>query len=107
MRKVLLQAQSYTISIEHIRAALTRTVPTAALAEKSIQKYVDELIAAAERGELEDARARLQETVERALFSRALATAQGNQVKASRWLGVSRQTLREKMILYGLHPNRG
>jgi nitrogen regulation protein NR(I) len=107
MRKVLLLAQSYTISIEHIRAALVRGGPPAALAEKSIQKYVDELIAAAERGEIEDARARLQETVERALYSRALAMAQGNQVKASRWLGVSRQTLREKMVLYGLHPNRG
>jgi len=107
MRKVLLLAQSYTISIEHIRAAITREVPPVALAEQSIQKYVDELIAAAERGELSDARARLQETVESALYSRALAMAHGNQVKASRWLGVSRQTLREKMVLYGLHPNRG
>src|SRR5439155_1401042 len=52
MRKVLLLAQSYTISVEHIRAALARTVSTAALAEKTIKKYVDELIAAAERGEL-------------------------------------------------------
>jgi DNA-binding NtrC family response regulator len=107
VRKVLLQAQGYTISTEHIRAALTRTGPPPALADKSIQKYVDELIAAAEHGEIVDARARLQETVERALFSRALAMAQGNQVKASRWLGVSRQTLREKMVLYGLHPDRG
>ncbi len=104
MRKVLLLAQSYTISIEHIRAALARIVTPAALADKSIQKYVDELIAAAERGELSDARARLQETVERALFSRALAMAHGNQVKASRWLGVSRQTLREKIVQLGLNP---
>jgi DNA-binding NtrC family response regulator len=107
VRKVLLQAQTYTISVEHIRAALTKPVPPAALADKSIQKYVDELIAAAERGEIADARFRLQEVTERALFSRALAMAQGNQVKASRWLGVSRQTLREKMVLYGLHPDRG
>ncbi len=107
MRKVLLLAQSYTISIEHIRAALARAVPSAGLGEKSIQKYVDELIAAAERGELVDARARLQETVERALFSRALAMAHGNQVKASRWLGVSRQTLREKIVAYGLDPSLG
>jgi len=107
MRKVLLLAQSYTISIEHIRAALARAVPSAGLGEKSIQKYVDELIAAAERGELVDARARLQETVERALFSRSLAMAHGNQVKAARWLGVSRQTLREKIVAYGLDPSLG
>jgi nitrogen regulation protein NR(I) len=107
VRKVLLLAQSYTISLEHIRAALAKSVLPVALAEKSIQKYVDELIAAAERGELSDARARLQETVERALYSRALVMAHGNQVKASRWLGVSRQTLRDKMVQYGLHPTRG
>jgi nitrogen regulation protein NR(I) len=107
VRKVLLLAQSYTISIEHIRAAFAKAVLPVSLADKSIQKYVDELIAAAERGELADARARLQETVERALFSRALVMAHGNQVKASRWLGVSRQTLREKIVLYGLHPSRG
>ena len=68
---------------------------------------MDELIAAAQRGELSDARARLQETVERALYSRALVVAHGNQVKASRWLGVSRQTLREKIVQLGLHPSRG
>ena len=107
IRKVLLLAQSYTISIEHIRAALARAEVPVALAEQSIQKYVDDLITAAERGELSDARARLQETVESALFSRALVMARGNQVKAARWLGVSRQTLREKMVLYGLQPNRG
>jgi nitrogen regulation protein NR(I) len=107
VRKVLLIAQSYTISVEHIRTALAKSGPPVSLADKSIQKYVDELIAAAERGEITDARARMQETVESALFSRALAMAQGNQVKASRWLGVSRQTLREKMVLYGLHPNHG
>jgi DNA-binding NtrC family response regulator len=106
VRKVLLLAQSYTISVEHIRAALAKVVLPVALAEKSIQKYVDELIAAAQRGELSDARARLQETVERALYSRALATAHGNQVRAARWLGVSRQTLREKLIQFGLHPGQ-
>jgi nitrogen regulation protein NR(I) len=106
IRKVLLLAQSYTISIEHIRTALARAEVPVALAEQSIQKYVDDLIAAAERGELSDARARLQETVESALFSRALVMARGNQVKAARWLGVSRQTLREKMAVYGLQPNR-
>jgi nitrogen regulation protein NR(I) len=107
VRKVLLLAQSYTISIEHIRATLAKAVLPVTLAEKSIQKYVDELIAAAQRGELSDARARLQETVERALYSRALVVALGNQVKASRWLGVSRQTLREKIVQLGLHPSRG
>ena len=102
IRKVLLLAQNYTISTEHIRSAFAKAVLPVSQAEKSIQKYVDELIAAAQRGEVLDARARLQETVERALFGRALAMAHGNQVKTARWLGISRQTLREKIVQYGL-----
>jgi DNA-binding NtrC family response regulator len=30
--------------------------------------------------------------------------AQGNQAKAARWLGVTRTTMREKLIHFGLHP---
>ena len=95
-RKMLLLAQSYTISVEHVRAALAKTNPPAASAEKSLQAYADELIAAAQRGELTDAHARLHETAERVLFSRAIELAHGNQAKAARWLGISRLTLREE-----------
>ena len=78
----------------------------ASSAEKSIQAYVDELIAAAQRGELTDAHARLHETAGRILISRAIELAHGNQAKAARWLGVSRLTLREKLIQFGLHPGQ-
>ena len=74
--------------------------------DKSLQAYADELIAAAQRGELTDAHARLHETAERVLFSRAIELAHGNQAKAARWLGISRLTLREKLIQFGLHPGQ-
>jgi len=32
--------------------------------------------------------------------------AQGNQARTARWLGISRMTLREKLILWGLHPGQ-
>ena len=64
------------------------------------------MIAAAQRGELTDAYARLHETAERAIIGRAIELAQGNQAKAARWLGISRLTLREKLILFGLHPGQ-
>ncbi len=105
-RKMLLLAQSYTISIEHVRAALAKINLPAPSAEKSIQTYADELLAAAQRGELADAHARLHETAERVLISRAVELAHGNQSKAARWLGISRLTLREKLILFGLHPGQ-
>ena len=71
--------------------------------DKSLQEYVDELIAAAQRGELVDAHLRLQETVERVLFSRAIELANGNQARAARWLGISRLTMRRKLVQFGLH----
>ena len=105
-RKMLLLAQSYTISVEHVRAALAKINPPAAAAEKTLPAYADELLAAAQRGELADAHARLHETADRMLISRAIELSQGNQALAARWLGISRLTLREKLFQFGLHPKQ-
>ncbi|HTL73037.1 MAG TPA: sigma-54 dependent transcriptional regulator [bacterium] len=105
-RKMLLLAQSYTISVEHVRAALAKASPPAATVDKSLEGYAEELLNAAQRGELSDAYARLHETTERVLIGRAIEMAEGNQAKAARWLGISRLTLREKLIQFGLHPNQ-
>ena len=64
------------------------------------------MIAAAQRGELADAHARMREAAEEFLISRAIELAKGNQAKAARWLGISRLTLRERLIQFGLHPGR-
>ena len=44
------------------------------------------------------------ETAERELFLRAIEQARGNQAKASRWLGISRNTVKAKLIQFGFHP---
>jgi DNA-binding protein Fis len=44
------------------------------------------------------------ETAERELFARAIQQAHGNQAKAARWLGISRVTMKAKLIQFGLHP---
>jgi DNA-binding NtrC family response regulator len=105
-RKVLLIAQGYTISLEHVRSALAKINQPATSGEKSLQGYADELLAAAQRGELSDVHARLHEAAERILLGRAIELAQGNQAKAARWLGISRLTLREKLVQFGLHPGQ-
>jgi len=105
-RKMLLLAQSYTISVEHVRVALAKINLPVTAAEKSLQACADELLAAAQRGELTDAHARLHENAERVVISRAIELAQGNQARAARWLGISRLTLREKLIQFGLHPGQ-
>jgi DNA-binding protein Fis len=42
------------------------------------------------------------ESAERILFTRAYELSQGNQAKAARWLGVARQTVRDKLTQFGL-----
>ncbi len=104
VRKVLLLAQGYTINLDHVRAALTRAGLPAEPEQRTLREYVDDLLAAAQRGELDDAHARLLQATEKELFARAIALAHGNQAKAARWVGVSRLTMREKLIQFGIHP---
>ncbi len=104
VRKVLLLAQGYTINPNHVRSVFTKTAPSVDDSHQTMREYVDELLAAAQRGELEDAHARLLTAAERQIFSRAIDMAHGNQAKAARWLGVSRLTMREKLHQFGIHP---
>jgi nitrogen regulation protein NR(I) len=104
VRKMLLIAQGYTINADHVAAALTRSRPSAGNADQTLGDFVNELLAAAQRGEFDDAHARLLQTAEKVLFTRAIELAQGNQAKAARWLGISRLTMREKLIQFGSHP---
>jgi nitrogen regulation protein NR(I) len=107
MRKALLAAQSYTITNEHVRAALNKNQGETYSAMRSFGEYVDELLAAARREEISDLHARVLETAERDLFVRAIQQAQGNQAKAARWLGISRITMKAKLVQFGLHPFPG
>ena len=104
IRKVLLLAQGYTINMDHVRAALPRTATPANAIYQTLREQVDELLAAAQGGEVLDAHARLMTAAEREIFSRAIELAHGNQAKAARWLGVSRLTVREKLHQFGIHP---
>jgi len=104
-RKALLLAQSYTINLDHVRTAMNKAAagldeaPTRAFGE-----YVENVLASAQRGELSDAYARIMETAEREVFARAIHQARGNQAKAARWLGISRITMKAKLVQFGLHP---
>lgn len=105
VRKVLLQSRGYTINLEHVRAASVHLGASPADAARlTLREYSAHLLAAAQRGEFSDAHARLLLDAERELFALAIELAHGNQAKAARWVGVSRLTLREKLIQFGLHP---
>jgi len=104
VRKVLLLSQGYTVNAEHVRSALARATTPAEPAQQTLSEFVDDLLSAAQRGELNDAHARLLQATEKELFRRAIQLAHGNQAKAARWVGVSRLTMREKLIQFGMHP---
>jgi nitrogen regulation protein NR(I) len=106
VRKTLLHAQSYSINRDHVQAALSRASSPTYSSAKPFGEYVDELLAGARRGELTDAHALALETTERELFSRAIQQAGGNQAKAARWLGVSRITMKAKLVQFGLYQGK-
>ena len=106
VRKGLLLARGFTITAEHVRSVLSPIGPQSRPTDVSLRDYVAELLAAAQRGELTDVHGRLLESLEREVFSQAIQLAQGNQAKAARWLGLSRLTMREKLLQFGLHPGK-
>ncbi len=106
VRKTLLLSRGYAISTEHVREALASGAAAAKSDESSLQRMAEQLLGAAQRGEISDAHARLLDAAEREITSQAIQLAQGNQAKAARWLGISRLTLREKLRQFGLHPNQ-
>jgi DNA-binding NtrC family response regulator len=106
VRKVLLLARGFSIGLDQVRAALAGAIPSSRAGDQSLREYAGDLLAAAERGELEDAHAQLLATAEKEIFTQAIQLAHGNQAKAARWLGISRLTLREKLTQLGLHPRQ-
>jgi DNA-binding NtrC family response regulator len=104
VRQALLLARGYPIGVDHLQQACTRPGKPVAAAGQTIVGYFSELLAAAQRGEIHGLHARMTEEMERELFTRAIQVAGGNQAKAARWLGVTRTTMREKLIRFGQHP---
>jgi DNA-binding NtrC family response regulator len=82
-------------------AQLTAPLPNA---DQTIAAYVSDLLARVLRGEIDYAQSRMIATAERELYGQAIKLAGGDQSKAGKWLGVSRPTMREKLLRYGLHP---
>jgi len=106
VHKILLLTQGYPINVEHARQALRPPGPATFSAQQPFGDFVDELLGAASRGEIDDAHGRALEAVERDLFTRAIRQAGGNQAKAARWLGISRITMKAKLVQFGLHPDQ-
>jgi DNA-binding NtrC family response regulator len=104
MRKALLVARGYPITAEIIRSAIAQTTPPHPSTQESFSAYVRRVLASAASGEREDVLADVGAVVERELYTQAVRRARGDQSKISRWLGVSRPTVRDKLTRFRLHP---
>jgi nitrogen regulation protein NR(I) len=104
VRRAMLLARGYAVSLDHLQEVLRRHEPVAAPHTQPLASWLTGMVAAAKRGEADDLHARTIEAVERELLSQALEQAAGNQSLAARWLGISRLTLREKLTRFGLRP---
>jgi len=101
--KALVFAQNFTIDLGHVRAALNTDVSP--VFTGSLAEFIDKLLAGAERGEILSVHARVMEAAERELITRAIVLAQGNQAQAARWLGITRVTMKAKLVQFGLHSS--
>jgi DNA-binding protein Fis len=99
----MLMAKPFPISLEHARQVMAKAAQPAA-DHQAHAAYIAELLARAQRGEIQDAYSRMMAELEPELFRQAIKLAHGNQAKAARWLGVTRLKMRETLAQLGLHP---
>jgi len=108
LRRALVSSHGI-ISLSDVEEAISqdsiaRSAARLPAGDQPLATYVADLLGQVMRNELEDAHARVTAAVERELYSQAIQLAAGDQTKAAKWLGVSRPTMREKLVRYGLHP---
>ena len=105
VRKAMLLARGYKISLDDVHNALQRPELLAPATHQTVNSYVGEVLRAAARGEITDARSVVIQAVERELYTQALGQAAGNLTRAAKWLGITRVTMREKLNAFGLRSN--
>ena len=106
VRKALVFAREYTIGVDHVKDIVTKARQPAVTSQQTHAAYVSELMDQVERGEIQNAFAKMLTDLEPELYSQAIQRAHGNITKAAQWLGVTRLKMREKLKEFGLHPNQ-
>jgi nitrogen regulation protein NR(I) len=104
IRRAMLLARPFGVSLERVQQALAANQRPVANSSQTHAAYIADLLARTQRGDVENAYARMIADMEPELFAQAIQLAQGNQAKAARWLGITRLKMREKLVEFGLHP---
>jgi DNA-binding NtrC family response regulator len=107
IHKAVIVGQGEVLLVEHLYpetfalADRTPATPAAEQAEDELQVLVDRLIDACQR----QSELALMPTLERLVVTRVLEQVQGNQVQAARLLGISRNTLRNRIERFDLQKD--
>jgi DNA-binding NtrC family response regulator len=101
LRRALLITPGFPITLSNVERAMVPSV-FATKTNQSIAALAKESLARAAQGEAIKVYPELLGHFERELLTQAIALAGGNQVRAARWLGLSRFTLRERLRRFGL-----
>jgi DNA-binding NtrC family response regulator len=107
VRRALLVTPGYPITLRDVRRAMHPGAGWEAKSDQPLGALVNEYLLRAERGESDEVYAKLLAILEQELFTRAIKVAGGNQVRAARWLGISRFTLRQRLQRLGLKSEVG
>jgi two-component system, NtrC family, response regulator len=99
VRRALLVTPGFPITLGDVQRAM---VPSALEIDPPLAALAKESLTRAARGEPVKVYAELLGSFERELFAQAIKLARGNQVRAARWLGISRFTLRARLQKFGL-----
>ncbi|MEC8333768.1 MAG: sigma-54 dependent transcriptional regulator [Verrucomicrobiota bacterium] len=102
--KALLNSKSKTLDVEHFDEIIKES-KISANKQDQLKKIIENEFNRVASNEIDAALPILTEKFEREVYTMAIERSGGNQAKAARLLGVSRFTLREKLKLYGKHPN--
>jgi DNA-binding NtrC family response regulator len=108
VRKALLRSRGYAIDRETIDDLLSETEPTDQDPKEagSVEQYCRQLVSDAADNLLKNVHQIAVEKIEAHLIEAALDRSEGNISKASKWLGLSRLTLREKARRYAILKDR-
>jgi len=106
VRQTLLSARPFGISLEHVQRVLAKTRKPTETNRQTHAAYITELLNRAQNGDIHDAYSRMIVDLEPELFRQAFQLTHGNQSQIARWLGVSRMKVREKILQFGLDPER-
>ncbi len=103
VRKAILHAREQPITLSMLVNLYTKAPTSAPPSGNSVSEIISHMLAEAASHRLANVRGLIDEKVERELYGQAIALARGNQRKAAAWLGVSRPTMKEKLVKYSLY----